>query len=207
MSPQKIICFFGPDGSGKTTLARELAQLFAHKGIKTKISWMRGTHTFASVLARFLNKFKYFKGHDNPYYGIKIPSNFVFLWQFIEVISIIPIWFFRYVFPRLLGYVVIGERSLVDFIVWMILTTHDYKFITSFLGKIILSLNNKLCQNIYITANKDILIQRRKDITIYTIPMQLLLYDVIARNIKVPIIDTSNKDISSCMKELISIIF
>ncbi|MEM1674070.1 MAG: hypothetical protein QXI56_04240 [Candidatus Bathyarchaeia archaeon] len=37
-----IICFFGPDASGKTTLARELACKLSNEGHKVRLSWMRG---------------------------------------------------------------------------------------------------------------------------------------------------------------------
>jgi len=44
-----IICFFGPDGSGKTTLAKALARKFEDYRFNVRISWMRGTHTLASL--------------------------------------------------------------------------------------------------------------------------------------------------------------
>ena len=86
-----IICFFGPNGSGKSTLAKALAREFEYRRFRTLVSWMRGTHTLASMLARFLSKFATFKGSDNPYYGISIPNNAKRVWQLIEFISVLPI--------------------------------------------------------------------------------------------------------------------
>ncbi|MGB9622287.1 MAG: AAA family ATPase, partial [Candidatus Bathyarchaeia archaeon] len=48
-----LICLFGPDGSGKSTLARALTKRLSDENFRVKLSWMRGTHTLASLVARF----------------------------------------------------------------------------------------------------------------------------------------------------------
>ena len=48
-------------------------------------------HTLASLLARFLYKFAFFRGFDNPYYGISIPDSAKRIWQLVEFISVLPI--------------------------------------------------------------------------------------------------------------------
>ena len=57
-----IIYFFGPDGAGKSTLAKKLAWEIHKRGHKTKLSWMRGSHTIASLLAKILSRSDFFKG-------------------------------------------------------------------------------------------------------------------------------------------------
>jgi len=79
-----IIYFFGPDGTGKSTLVKALASEL-HKGeCKLKLSWMRGSHTLTSLLASFMTKFDCFKGSDNPYYNIRIPKSLKRLWQVLD---------------------------------------------------------------------------------------------------------------------------
>ena len=116
-----LICFFGPDGSGKTSIAQRLTAILCRDS-RTKRAWLRGTHTFASILARLLKKFRTFQGNDNPYYGLRIPPKLRHLWQLLELISIIPVWLWRFAIPKFLGYTVIGERGLLDFIVWVSIT-------------------------------------------------------------------------------------
>src|SRR5437773_1874589 len=40
-STQKVYAIIGPDGSGKTTIARVIAARLAEAGIRTRIAWMR----------------------------------------------------------------------------------------------------------------------------------------------------------------------
>src|SRR5256885_14004302 len=39
--PSRVYAFIGPDGAGKTTIARAIASCLAARGIRTRISWMR----------------------------------------------------------------------------------------------------------------------------------------------------------------------
>jgi hypothetical protein len=71
------------------------------------------------MLARFLSKFVTFKGSDNPYYGISIPSYMKRVRQLIEFISVLPVLLVWFLLPGLLGYTVIAERYIPDFLVWV----------------------------------------------------------------------------------------
>ena len=147
-----IICFFGPDASGKSTLAHALIEELKQKGLKVKLSWMKGTHTLASILARLLSKLPTFRGLDNPYYGISIPSCMRRLWQLIEFMSVLPILFFRFILPSLLGYTVIAERFAPYFLVWVSLTTGDTNYLRSLEAGFVLALSMKADVKVYVTA-------------------------------------------------------
>jgi thymidylate kinase len=130
-----LISFFGPDGSGKTTLAKALARKLENHNLKVKISWMRGTHTVASIIARIIARFPAFRGQDNPYYRISIPSDIKRLWQLVEFISVLPILLAKFILPSILGYTVIAERYVPDFLVWVSLTTRDEDYLKRFLSR------------------------------------------------------------------------
>lgn len=86
---------------------------------------MRGTHTFASVLARVFSKFGIFRGSDNPYYMISVSKPLRRAWQLLEFVSVLPILFARFLLSSALGFIVIAERYLPDFIAWVATTTND----------------------------------------------------------------------------------
>jgi len=74
-----IMCFFMPDESGKTSLARRMVLPFAKRGCKVRTSWMRGTHMLSFSLVRNLHQCKVFKS-DNPN-RISVPAKLRQIWN------------------------------------------------------------------------------------------------------------------------------
>ncbi len=200
-----IIYFFGPDGSGKTTFIRALTEILNREGYKVRLSWMRGTHTLASLLARFLSKFKSFKGSNNPYYGITIPRNLKRVWQLIEFASIIPIILLKYILPSTLGYWVVADRYVLDFIVWVSITTNDQRYLKSVEAKFLLALSSKTHVRIYVTATIKELLRRRKE-DIHYLREQLKIYNQIALDIHANILDTTDKSTDKSFKEVLRLL-
>ncbi len=200
-----IICFFGADGSGKSTIAKALVKRLSEGGFEVKLSWMRGTHTLASLLAKLLSKSTTFSGSDNPYYGTTIPTNLKRLWQLVEFASILPIILFKFILPSTLGYWVIAERYAPDFITWVSLTTDDQRYPESIEAKFLLALSSKAHAKIYVTATLKELSKRRKRTNPNFVSNQLKLYDRIASAIHAHRLDTTNKNVNKSLEEILSV--
>jgi len=199
-----ITCFFGPDGAGKSTLAKKFAWEIHERGHKTKLSWMRGSHTFNSLMARILSKFNCFKGSENPYYNIKIPRNFKRLWQFLEFFSALPVIIGNFSIPSLIGYQVLADRYTLDLAVWICLTTRDYSFLQRFEARLLIILARKTNAKFYVTANIEELKRRNREL--WFPEEQLLLYGKLAESVGAHTIDTTNKSIDESFQEVVKLL-
>lgn len=199
----KLFVFFGPDGSGKTTLAEGLAANLRSRGLKPRVSWMRGSHTLASILARALSNFDSFKGTQNPYYGVTIPSKMRRLWQFIEFFSVLPIILTRYVLPVKLGRWVVAERYVPDFVTWVRTTTDDSDYLRKPEARFLLSMSSRANAKIYVTASRETLLRRRPETNPSFLDEQLEVYAEIASTLGASKIDTTDKTPKDSVREMI----
>ncbi|MEM4621004.1 MAG: hypothetical protein QW607_12435 [Desulfurococcaceae archaeon] len=201
-----MVCFFGPDGSGKSTLVKFLRGYLFSRGVYAYISWFRGSHLVASLLARFLSRFTVFRGFGNPYYGISVPSRLRFVWLFIEFSSILPYYFLRR-FLSLFGCVV-GDRCLLDFIVWVIVTLDYPRFLSTILGRFLsrLAFNGVL---VYVTADYRVLSVRAPSTPSWFLLREEACYSVLSRYYASCVIDTTSmspresfSELLRCLREL-----
>jgi hypothetical protein len=181
-------------------LMRELKR----KNFKPTIAWMRGTHTLASLLARFLSKFATFKGFNNPYYGISIPSHMKRMWQLIEFVSVLPVLLIRFTLPSLLGYTVVAERYTPDFLVWVAVTTDDPGYLSSISARFLLALALRAKAKIYVKAELRKLIERRTDMDPSFIVKQLILYEKLAEGMNSLTLDTTNRSVDESVGSLLA---
>ena len=182
MDKAKVLCFCGADGAGKSALARLYAVWLWRCGCRVRVAWLRGSHTLASVLARLLSRFQVFRGSCNPYYGICVPHRLKRLWVWVELFSLLPVLFARFHIPRSLGYVVVGERGLLDFLVWLVVTLRDPSVAGSVVGRFVLGLARRVCFNVYVHADLNTLVARRRGSPEEPLlPLQLAVYDAVAR--------------------------
>ncbi|MEM2687633.1 MAG: thymidylate kinase [Thermoproteota archaeon] len=198
--PPYVICLFGPDGSGKSTLARLLRSYLYSRGVYAYISWFRGSHLFASVLARLLSRLAAFRGCSNPYYGITIPLKLRSLWILIEFSSLLP----HYIFRRFLSLLhpLIGDRGILDFMVWIIVTLDHPKLLSSLLGGFLARLAAKE-RGIYVRADLAALHRRAVSMPLAFLVKESACYDVLAKYYASHIIDTTDKKPREAFGELL----
>jgi len=199
-----IILFIGPDGSGKSSLIKALNKVFQQKNLKAKHVWMRGSHTFISLLAKFLSQFKAFNGSENPYYSIKVPENTKRFWQFLEFIGAVPVIIFNFLIPSFMGYWVLADRYALDLAIWICLTTNDYDFLKKFEAKVLIALTLRTSAKFYVTANIETLKRRTKDL--WFPREQLQLYGKFAETVGAHIIDTANKSVDESLQDVLRVI-
>lgn len=202
-----IVCMFGPDGSGKTSIARKMIEELSSEGQKVRYSWMRGSHTLASLASRVFSKFDAFKGEENPYYGIRIPKNLVWVWQIMECVSVIPVVLLRFVLPHLSGFVVVADRYVIDFVVWVAMTTDDMKFLEGFSAGCAANLAKKCDALFFVTANPEEL-AARSGVSVDILEKQIELYRrvVEAYSLEVHIIETSEATVDDSMKGVLRVL-
>jgi energy-coupling factor transporter ATP-binding protein EcfA2 len=199
MNEKTFIVLSGADGSGKTTTTRFLALLFS-KFNDVCVHWFRGSHLFVSILARFLHKFKSFRGSCNPYYSICVPEGLKRVWVFLEFISILPHLFARFLLGRVCR-VVVCDRGLLDFIVWLVVTLDAPWILNTLIGKFLLGLVSR--ENVvYLYADLDTLV-KRADTPKGFIAKELAVYGVLAKYLARCSIDTGRNKPARVVAEVI----
>jgi len=196
-----IMYFFGPDGSGKSTLTKAFARKVRERGYKIKLSWMRGSHTFTFLMAKILSRFDFFKGSENPYYNIRIPKKLKRLWQFLEFLGALPIILGGFLIPSHMGDWIMADRYTLDLAVWICLTTRDHSFIGKFEAKVLIMLAKRTSTKFYVTANLEEL--KRRTEKLWFPREQLSLYDKLAETVDAHIIDTTNKSVDESLQEVL----
>ncbi len=208
MPLKPLILLTGPDGSGKTTISHGLRALFETQGVKVRIVRLRGTHTLAYVLMRFMRDVTGLRGTELHYFGLRIPKGLRSLWIYIETVSVLPLVFLYYYLLRI-RYLIISERSLLDVIIWILTGVNETpsKLLSVKALKFLLLLAFKFKNyTIYVTASKSTLISRKATERSLIIKMKDY-YDLLANRLSLTTIDTSTCSTTECLKRVLSIIY
>jgi GTPase SAR1 family protein len=189
---EPLILFTGPDGAGKTTMTSMLKKYLEEKEYKVKVVRIRGTHTLAYILMLFLRDVLGLKGADLHYYRVRIPKRLVWLWIYLEFLSLIPLILWYYVCLRM-RYVVVSERSILDALIWIITSfkdTLDTTRLSRFKLYLLLILRYSKC-TVYVTASPEVL-AKRKPSEESLVKKMWIYYDEIAKTLKLKYVDTTS---------------
>jgi len=196
---KEFITLSGTDGSGKTTTTKLLlSHLSGYSDVC--VHWFRGSHLFASVLAKFLHNFKSFRGSCNPYYRICVPEGLRGVWVFLEFVSILPHLSARFLVKRVCK-VVVCDRGLLDFVVWLVATLDAPWILNTLIGRFLTRLVSR-GNVVYLYADIDTL-ARRADVPREFIVKELAIYNILARYLAECSIDTSRSRSVKVVAEVI----
>lgn len=199
-----VVCLFGPDGSGKTTIARTIESVYRGRGVSIETVWMRGTHTMASIVARALGRLETLRGPCNPYYNICVPRGLRLFWRWLELFSLLPVALTRIGLPRALGRSIVAERSPPDLLVWLLLVLRDPGVLDSLVARIVFSVTRSLCDSlVYVRADLETLLSRRGGGE--TLSIELRVYDRLAEALGASVVDTSRKTVEESVREVMEV--
>jgi len=138
------------------------------------------------MLARFLSRFDFFKGSDNPYYGITLPPKLRLPRMLIEFSSILP----HYLLRKFLSIPTDDCRSQSPrLIAWIIVTLDHPRFPNSLLGAFLAGLAF-MGTAIYVTADPNALRKRAPNTPYSFLLGESACYDVLTKYYASHTIDT-----------------
>jgi hypothetical protein len=210
----KVIVFFGPDGSGKSTQCRLVVEYLTKKDLKVKKTWIRSPHTIAYFFSQFLISKGFVRTIRNPYgLQMKVPllcvnSNLGRLWPWLELASVIPLVIIRVYIPRLLGFNVVAERFVVDSVVNISFYLSDPFFYKNIVAKILIGFLPKDAILIHIDSDYQTMLTRRGQIVDPEefISFQRTEYAVLKQSLNTVTINTSHLNVQQVHSMIIQII-
>jgi hypothetical protein len=120
---------------------------------------------------------------------------------------VLPILLAKFILPSILGYTVIAERYVPDFLVWVSLTTRDEDYLKRLEARFMLALSMKADARVYVTACEAELAKRRnEEVDQIFLSRQIKLYEELAKIITACKIDTTGRSIKETLNELISFV-
>jgi len=183
-----ILVLTGVDGSGKTTIAKELTKRLTARGYKVRLVWVKSLHTLAFLIYIFYRRIWGTEYIINPtrriveHYCTEWMKKLKALWAFIEFISVTP-WIIIVYLYNLMGYLVICDRFLIDFLTTVALRIKDALWPwKSIIGKLIMKIQSRI-PTIHLRISLPTLLSRKPNIeyTLNELPYLITLYHLIAK--------------------------
>lgn len=229
-----MVALFGPDGAGKSTQARLLTTYLGFRGNRVKMAWVRSLHTFSFIVWNIFRKAGLCYNRSTipmpsisrpavsylleESYGAISPISMMppvlkgkisrSIWSLIEFVSVVPILLLQVYLPLLLGYYIVAERYVVDSVVTIAYFLNDPNFAESFLARVLLVLVPKDTVFVYIDANYETILERRRNLAgplEYT-EFHRQLYRKLTPIIGAIYIDTSSQDVLETQQFMINAI-
>src|SRR5438445_8047330 len=204
----RLVSFFGPDGSGKTTQAKMLAEHLGARGVKVRLAWIRSKHTLAYLVLSAMRRCSPGSVVMSPGGGVmRIKGVGGRSWALLEFMSLAPLVLLRVYLPLISGRGVIAERFLVDSIVAIAYTLGDASFDTSRVARLMLAMMPRNTVLIYLDSDYGEITSRRG---VYSDPpdfvrFQREMYEKLSRRLVATRIDTGRGPAEETFKEILRV--
>jgi thymidylate kinase len=201
----KLVYFFGPDGTGKTTQAELVSFYLRRKGVRALRATVKQHHTLSYVLLRLLRSDKNDYLLTN-YFGFDaaINTRIRMPWKLLELVSVMPAIAYRVLLPTLMGFTVVLDRYVIDTLVVLSYFLHDQGLLFGYTARLLIRLIPKKALLIHLDADTGRILSRKKDepLTEEIVNYYRSAYRsiVLAFGLSVTTIDTTNSSIENIQK-------
>jgi len=202
----------GIDGSGKSTIAKAMAKHLSKKGFATNIIWFRWRALllyivyFISRVKGLYRSVRLLNGRNVRIHLTEADKALATLYSYVLLLDLIIFYFLQ----RVVNYfknVVIYDRSPLD----ALIDVYYIRYRSGLrLGNLILKLYLSFALRItkciiVLDATEDVILARKRDIvSLREIVFKRRLYNALSRALGLPLIDTSNRDIASTLKDVLA---
>jgi thymidylate kinase len=207
----RLVYFFGPDGTGKTTQAELVSSYLRRKGTRVLRATVKQHHTLSYLLLRLLRtnndeylRINYFGFNDATSERVRRP------WKALELFSLLPAIVYRVLLPSVFGYTVVCDRYVVDTLVVLSYFLKDPKLISGSTARLLIRLIPKRALLIHLDTNTKTILARKKDepLTEELVDYYRAAYKKIVNlfNLPATTIDTSCASVEAVQQKVVEMI-
>ncbi len=196
----------GPDGSGKTTILKEVERIILEKNVPTKHIWIRSPKIFSKPLMAIcrligLTKYTIIDGIKYGTHEFERSTIVSFLFPLLQLIDFKLKWF---QLSRQINSneIVIFDRFSLDTLADLMVSTKRLNLHKSWIGKMFIDIS-KNCNILILYVDENTTKKRKKD-TLFDKNIQLKnkVYGILSQDLGIKIIN-NNGEINNTVKEVI----
>jgi len=197
MKDNNIIYIAGSDGSGKTTILKEIEDKIIATGKKTRHIWLRSPKITSKPLMAFcrlvgLTKYETIDGEEygiHEFYRSKLVS---WLFPILQLIDFKIKWYFER--KKILdNEIILFDRFSLDTLADLIVDTHKMDLHKSWIGKEFIKVIPENSKLIILKVDEGVIRSRKKD-TLHdkSLEMKIKVYQLLSKDLDIKVIDNNN---------------